>query len=186
FSALDLAALQRALREPAALVVFESPVNPTLRNVDVAAVAQQTRAAGARTVLDGPFAPPPLPRPPAPRGHLVVHSATKFFGGHSDVLAGVVAGRHELLAPIEAFRRRTGAVLAPDPAWLLCRSWPTLDLRLRSQQETAAALAQALRRDVAEGRLLAVAYPGADDHPDRALVQRQMGGGGCMVSFVVP
>jgi cystathionine beta-lyase/cystathionine gamma-synthase len=77
-------------------------------------------------------------------------------------------------------------VLAPDPAWLLCRSWPTLDLRLRAQQETAGALAQALRADVAGGRLLAVAYPGADDHPDRALVQRQMGGGGCMVSFVVP
>jgi cystathionine beta-lyase/cystathionine gamma-synthase len=186
FSALDLAALQQALREPAALVVLESPVNPTLRIVDVAAVVQRARAAGARTVLDGTFAPPPIQRALALGVDLVVHSATKFFGGHSDVLAGVVAGRHELLAPIEAFRRRTGAVLAPDPAWLLCRSWPTLDLRLRAQQETAAALAQALRRDVAEGRLQAVAYPGADDHPDRALVQRQMGGGGCMVSFVVP
>ena len=186
FAALDARSLDAALREPARLVVLESPVNPTLRVVDLAAAAARCRAAGALVVLDGTFAPPPIQRGLALGADLVVHSATKFFGGHSDVLAGVVAGRHELLGRIEAFRRRTGAILAPDPAWLLCRSWPTLDLRIGAQQAAAAALADGLRQDVAAGRLATVSYPGAPDHPDRELVARQMSGGGCLVSFVVP
>jgi len=186
FSALDRRSLAALLRQPAALVVFETPVNPTLRVVDVAAVVAAARAAGARTVLDGTFAPPPIQRGLELGVDLVVHSATKFFGGHSDVLAGVVAGRHELLGPIELFRRRTGGVLAPDPAWLLCRSWPTLQLRVQCQQQTALELAQALLLESQAGRLLAVGYPGLADHPDHAVVRRQMHGGGCMVSFEVP
>jgi methionine-gamma-lyase len=186
FSALDLGSLRAALALRPALVVLETPINPTLRVVDLQAVVELCRAAAARTILDGTFAPPPLQRA-LPLGiDLVVHSATKFFGGHSDVLAGVVAGRHELMVAIEAFRRRTGGTLAPDAAWLLCRSWPTLQLRLGAQQAAAAAIAGGLRREQAAGRLVAVAYPGLEDHPDRAVVARQMTGGGCMVSFEVP
>lgn len=186
FSALDLAGLRRALATPARLVVFESPINPTLRVVDVAATAALARERGALVVFDGTFAPPPIQRALALGADLVVHSATKFFGGHSDVLAGVVAGRHALLGPIEAWRRRTGGVLAPDPAWLLQRSWPTLGLRVQAQQAAALALAEGLRADVAAGRLTAVTYPGLPDHPDHALVARQMRGGGTMVSIEVP
>jgi methionine-gamma-lyase len=186
FSALDLGSLRTALMLRPALVVLETPINPTLRVVDLQAVVELCRAAAARTILDGTFAPPPLQRA-LPLGlDLVVHSATKFFGGHSDVLAGVVAGRHELMVAIEAFRRRTGGTLAPDAAWLLCRSWPTLALRLAAQQTAAAAIATGLLREQAAGRLVAVAYPGLPDHPDRAIVARQMTGGGCMVSFEVP
>ena len=115
-----------------------------------------------------------------------MHSATKFFGGHSDVLAGVVAGRHELLAPIEAWRRRTGAVLAPDAAWLLQRSWPTLQLRIGAQQAAALELAQGLLAERQRGRVLAVAYPWLPEHPDHALARRQMTGGGCVVSVELP
>jgi cystathionine beta-lyase/cystathionine gamma-synthase len=186
FSALDLPSLERTLAGGAAVVVFESPVNPTLRVVDLRAVTECCRAAHAVAILDGTFAPPPIQRALEHGVDLVVHSATKFFGGHSDVLAGVVAGRHRHLQPIEAFRRRTGGVLAPDPAWLLCRSWPTLHLRLQAQQAAARAIAEGLAADVAAGRLRAVTYPGLPGHPDSQLVRRQMTGGGCLVSFEVP
>jgi cystathionine beta-lyase/cystathionine gamma-synthase len=186
FSALDLAGLRTALQRPARFVVFESPINPTLRVVDVAAVAKLARAAGALTLFDGTFAPPPVQRALALGVDLVVHSATKFYGGHSDVLAGVVAGSHALLGPIEAWRRRTGAMLAPDPAWLLLRSWPTLPLRLAAQQAAAHALAEGLAADAREGRLVAVAYPGLPQHPDHALARAQMHGGGCVVSVELP
>ncbi|MBL8738228.1 MAG: aminotransferase class V-fold PLP-dependent enzyme [Planctomycetes bacterium] len=186
FSSIDPDGLVHALREPARLVVFESPVNPTLRVVDVRRAAAAAHAAGALVVFDGTFAPPPIQRALALGADLVVHSATKYFGGHSDVLAGVVAGRHELLEPIEAFRRRTGAVLAPDVAWLIQRSWPTLALRLGAQQQAALALAEALQEDVRVGRLAAVHHPWLPTHPDHALAKAQMTGGGTVVAFEVP
>jgi cystathionine gamma-synthase len=102
------------------------------------------------------------------------------------VLAGVVAGSHALLGPIEAWRRRTGAVLAPDPAWLLLRSWPTLPLRIEAQQVAALALAQGLAADVRERRVLAVSYPGLPEHPDHALARAQMRGGGCVLAVELP
>jgi cystathionine beta-lyase/cystathionine gamma-synthase len=186
FSALDLPGLRRALQQPAKFVVFESPINPTLRVADIAAISKLARAAGAITLFDGTFAPPPIQKALALGVDLVVHSATKFYGGHSDVLAGVVAGRHELLAPIEGWRRRTGAVLAPDPAWLLLRSWPTLPLRLEAQQAAALAVAEGLAADVRDGRLVAVSYPGLPQHPDHALARAQMHGGGCVVALELP
>lgn len=182
FSALDLPGLQRALQRPAKFVIFESPINPTLRVADVAAICRVARAANALTLFDGTFAPPPVQRALALGVDLVVHSATKFYGGHSDVLAGVVAGSHSLLGPIEAWRRRTGAVLAPDPAWLLLRSWPTLPLRIEAQQAAALAIAQGLAADARAGRVLAVSYPALPGHPDHALAKTQMRGGGCVLA----
>ncbi|MFK7742796.1 MAG: PLP-dependent aspartate aminotransferase family protein [Planctomycetota bacterium] len=188
FSALDSGSLQRALADGPApkLVVFESPINPTLRVVDIRALAELARGSGARVVFDGTFSPPPIQRVLELGCDLVVHSASKFFGGHSDVLAGVVAGPHELLAPIEQFRRRTGGLLAPDPAWLCLRSWPTLQLRLDAQQAAALQVAEGLQEDVAAGRLAGVTYPGLPDHPDREIVQRQMNGGGCVLAIELP
>lgn len=186
FRALDLGDLRQKLAVPTALVVLETPINPTLRLVDLAACASMCRDAKATSLVDGTFAPPPIQRPLALGVDLVVHSATKFYGGHSDVLAGVVCGRHEHMRRIEQFRRRTGAILAPDPAWLLCRSWPTLDLRIQAQQEAARELAHRLAALVREGLLLDAIYPELPGHPDRDLCSRQMQGGGTMVSFVVP
>ncbi|MCC7062054.1 MAG: aminotransferase class I/II-fold pyridoxal phosphate-dependent enzyme [Planctomycetes bacterium] len=186
FSALDLAGLRQQLQQPARLVIFESPINPTLRVVDIRAAVQLAHAAGALVVFDGTFSPPPIQRAHDLGCDLIVHSATKFFGGHSDVLAGVVAGPHRLLGPIELFRRRTGGILAPDPAWLLQRSWPTLGIRLAAQQAAALAVAQGLLPLVAAGRVAKVTYPGLPDHPDRALVERQMTGGGCMLAIELP
>ena len=186
FSSLDPQSLRTALERPARMVVFESPINPTLRVADVPAIVALCRAAGTWTVFDNTFSPPPIQRPLALGIDLVVHSASKFFGGHSDVLAGVVAGRHELLEPIERYRRRTGGVLAPDVAWLCQRSWPTLPLRLAAQQQNALALAEGLTEDVRAGRVVAVTYPGLPDHPDRAIVERQMRGGGAVLAVELP
>ncbi len=182
FSSLRPDRLRTALQRAAQFVVFESPINPTLRVADVAQLCELAHAAGALVVFDGTFAPPPIQRALELGCDLVVHSATKFFGGHSDVLAGVVAGRHELLGPIEGWRRRTGAVLAPDPAWLLQRSWPTLSLRLAAQQAAALQVAEGLLGMQREGLVAAVSYPGLPDHPDRELIARQMHGGGSMLA----
>jgi cystathionine beta-lyase/cystathionine gamma-synthase len=186
FDSLAPAALERALRRPARLVVLETPINPTLRLVDLAASAELCRAAGATLMVDGTFAPPPVQRVLECGPDLVMHSLTKFYGGHSDVLGGVIAGPHRLLGAIEGFRRRTGAVLGPDAAWLVVRSLPTHDLRLRAQQDAALAVARALHARVAErGPILSVAYPGLDDHPDAAIRRRQMSGGGSLVTVEV-
>ncbi|MGA1525614.1 MAG: PLP-dependent transferase, partial [Planctomycetota bacterium] len=132
-------------------------------------------------------APPPVQRSLDHGVDLVLHSATKFLGGHSDVLAGVVAGPHRLLGPIEAFRARTGGLLAPDPAWLLCRSAATLALRVEAQQAAAAAVATQLQAAARSGiaPIDAVHYPGLEDHPDAHVVRRQMAGGGALCSFEV-
>ncbi len=189
FDALDPNSLIAALSRPAHWVVFESPINPTLRLVDVARLAEIAFAHNAKSLFDSTFAPKPIQRPLDLGVDLVVHSATKFYGGHGDVLAGVVVGAHELLEPVVAFRDRTGAMLAPDPAWLLLRSMPTLDLRLKSQQAGAFRIAEELASRVASDRgaagLLNVTYPGLASHPDREIFQRQMNGGGALVAIEV-
>ena len=185
FHALDGDELAQKLALRPKLVVLETPINPTLRLVDLAATTGLCRRNGALTLVDGTFAPPPIQRPLQLGADLVVHSATKHYGGHSDVLAGVVCGRHELMRLVEAFRRRTGGILAPDPAWLLCRSAATLDLRISAQQDSARELADRLVALVGSGLLLDVVYPTLASHPDRELALRQMQGGGTMVSFVV-
>ena len=182
FSSLDLETLRAQLERPAKICMFESPINPTLRVADIAGIVAMAQAAGALTVFDGTFCPPPIQSALAMGIDLVVHSASKFFGGHADVLAGVVAGSHALLGPIESWRRRTGGLLAPDPAWLCQRSWPTLKLRLQAQQEAAMQVAVGLQKDVVSGRIASVTYPGLPGHPDQETVARQMNGGGCVLA----
>jgi len=186
FSSLDLATLRAQLARPAQMVVFETPINPTLRVADIGAIVALAKAAGCLVVFDGTFCPPPIQQVLKLGVDLVVHSASKFFGGHSDVLAGVVAGPHALLGPIEKWRRRTGGILAPDPAWLCQRSWPTLNLRLQAQQAAALAVALGLQDEVKNGRITAVTYPGLPDHPDREIIERQMQGGGCVLALEIP
>lgn len=183
FDPFDPADVARAAKG-ARLVHVETPVNPTCRVVDLARVAEIARAQGALVSVDATFVPPPLQRPLAHGADLSMHSATKFLGGHSDALAGVVSGRAELLDRIEPFRRRTGATLAPDTAWLLLRSLPTLELRARKAAENARGLAlflEAIRRK--GGGVRRVHYPGLADHPDHAVAGRQMETFGSVLAF---
>ena len=184
FDPFDLKDMERTITGKVRLVHVETPINPTVRVVDLARVARVAKAAGALLSCDATFVPPPFQQVLRHGVDLAMHSATKFLGGHSDVLAGVVSGRHELVAQMEGFRRLTGAVLGPDAAWLLCRSLPTHVARVRQQTATARELAGFLRER--SGRVARVHYSGLPDHPDHAVAQRQMEGFGSVLSFEVP
>ncbi|MGH7163759.1 MAG: trans-sulfuration enzyme family protein [Planctomycetota bacterium] len=184
FDPFDSADLERALQSRPRLVHVESPTNPLCRVLDLERISAAAHAAGARVSVDATFVPPPFQRPARLGVDLVMHSATKFLGGHSDALGGVVAGPHDLLGPIEKFRRRAGAVLAPDTAWLLHRSLATLELRARAAAENAARLARFLdgaRRN--GGRVAKVHYPGLPDHPDHAVARRTLENFGSVLAF---
>ncbi len=145
FDALDPDAAARAIPEGTRLVHLETPTNPLCRVVDVAALAALAHARGALLSVDATFVPPPLQRAIESGADVAMQSATKFLGGHSDALAGVLSSRHEVLERLESFRRRSGGVLSPDVAWLVWRSLPTLELRARAQAASALRLATALR-----------------------------------------
>ena len=169
-----------ALRPDTALVVTETPANPTLALVDVAAVVAQ---AGAVPVLvDSTFATPVLQRPLALGAALVLHSATKFLGGHGDVVAGVVACGEPWSRRLRQVRVATGALCHPLAGYLLHRGLATLPLRVERAQATAAALAARL---VGHEGVAAVHYPGLPDGDPAGLVGRQMSGPGTMLAFTV-
>jgi len=171
------------------LVHVETPTNPLARIVDLEAVVSAAREAGAWVSVDATFQPPPLQQPATLGVDLVMHSATKFLGGHSDALGGIVSGPHALLEKLEAFRHRTGAVLSPDTAWLLVRSLGTLELRAREQAKTAQRVAETLDAWRTAGStkhvVRAMHYPGLQEHKDHAVAQRQMATFGSMLAFEV-
>lgn len=167
-----------ALRPDTALVVVETPANPTLDLVDIASVVRQ--AAAVPVMVDSTFATPVLQRPLAQGATLVLHSATKFLGGHGDVLAGVVAGSHALVRDIKHVRAATGALLHPLSSYLLHRGLPTLQLRVERAQATAVVLAERLAEDP---RISIVRFPGLVAQDPRSLIGRQMHGPGSVLSF---
>lgn len=186
FDPFDDASLERALANGAALVHVETPTNPLLRVLDLERIAAAARRHGALVSVDATLLPPPFQRPLARGADVVIHSATKILGGHSDAHAGVVSGPHTLLERLEAFRRRTGAVLGPDTAWLLLRSLATLDLRTRAASVSAERLARFLdAMRAGGGPVTRVHYPGLPGHPDHVLARRTMGAFGFMLTFEV-
>jgi methionine-gamma-lyase len=167
-----------AVRPDTCLVVIETPGNPTLELVDIAAVVA---AAGDVPVLvDSTFATPVLQNPLAHGAQLVMHSATKYLGGHGDVMGGVLACSGEWATSIRPVRALTGALLHPLGAYLLHRGLPTLALRVRAQQATAGMLAERLAGHPGVAR---VHYPGLGDSDPSGLIGRQMRGGGAMIAI---
>jgi methionine-gamma-lyase len=167
-----------AIRADTALVLIETPANPTLNLVDIADVVRQ---AGAVPVLvDSTFATPILQRPLEHGAAMVLHSATKFLGGHGDVVAGVVACRAELAGKLRQVRILTGAILHPLGAFLLLRGLATLRLRVLAAEDNAVVLATRLAKhpDVAH-----VHYPARSRGKQAAIMQRQMSGPGCVLAF---
>ena len=182
----DLRAVERALEPDTSMLWVETPSNPLLQVSDLAALAELAHACGALFGCDNTFASPILQRPFAHGADLVMHSSTKYLGGHSDVLGGVVIVREAgpLLARLRDFQATSGSVPSPFDCWLLLRSLATLPLRVRAQSANAAAVARFLESDP---RVERVHYPGLEAHRGHALAARQMRGGfGAVVSAQVP
>lgn len=179
----DLTAVSAVL--PGARMLFvETPTNPTMKITDIAGCAKLAREHGAWLVVDNTFMTPYLQRPLELGADLVVHSATKYLGGHNDVLAGIVVARHEALAErIGFWQNSVGAVLSPDDAWLLLRGMKTLALRMERHEQNTRRIAEWLAGHPAVTR---VYYPGLADHPGREVHERQATGYGGMISFEVP
>ena len=175
--ASDPEAIAAALRPGATrLVWIETPANPTWPITDIAGAARLAHDAGALLAVDSTVATPLLTRPLALGADLVMHSATKYLNGHSDVVAGalVAARKDEFWHRLETLRHGGGAILGPFEAWLLLRGMRTLPLRVERACRTAALLAERL---VAHRAVSAVLYPGLPDHPGHAVAARQMQGG---------
>jgi len=185
WTAADLTApgaLADALRDDTRVVWAESPTNPTLTVVDLAAVAEVAHARGATVVVDNTFATPYLQQPLALGADVVVHSTTKYLGGHSDVLGGFVATNDPGLAEqIGSVQRTAGAVASPLDCYLLLRGVKTLAVRMDRHVENARAVVALLAEHPAVAQVL---YPGLPNHPGHDVARRQMRGFGGMVSFV--
>jgi cystathionine beta-lyase/cystathionine gamma-synthase len=179
----DLGALEAALTPRTRLVWLESPTNPLLRLVDIRAASELAHGAGALVCVDNTFATPALQRPLSLDADLVLHSATKYLGGHSDVVGGCVMTSDDALEERLRFHQNAaGAVPSPFDCWLLLRGLKTLHLRVERQCANALAIARHL---AAHPRVTAVHYPGLESHPQHPLALRQMAPGGGMVSFEV-
>ncbi len=177
----DVEAVRTALAGIPALVLLETPTNPLLRVTDLSAVAQICRESAALLAVDNSLMSPLLQRPLELGADLVVHSATKFLGGHGDLTAGVIAARDpELGERVAFFQSAEGNALAPFDCWLLLRGMKTLSLRLREQQRNAALLAAELKtRD----GVLDLIWPGLPDFRDREIHDAQCSGPGAVLCF---
>ena len=181
FISLDeIARLPELAGERSRVFWFESPANPLNRIVDLRLAVEVSRKAGLFSVVDNTFASPVLQQPIAHGIDAVMHSATKYLGGHSDLIAGAVAGSNEFIDRVRQTAVMVGTTLDPAAAYLLSRGMKTLDVRVRRSCDNALLLAQALRQHPKVAR---VYYPGLEDDPGHALAQRQMKAFGGIVAI---
>jgi len=178
----DQSAIEAALAQGCKLLYLETPTNPTIKVVDIARLAATAHRHGALVVVDNTFATPINQRPLELGADLVVHSATKFLGGHADALGGVVCGPRDLVNRIYHFREINGACLEPMSAYLLLRGMKTLHLRVRQQNENALQIARFLE---SHARVAKVFYPGLPSHENHDIARRQMSGFGGVLSFAL-
>lgn len=178
----ELGRLDELLAAGSRLVFFETPTNPTLELLDIRAIAATAHAHGALVAVDSTFASPVNQHPLEFGADFVMHSATKYLGGHSDLTAGALMGAKDLLLPVWAWRKNLGSMMAPETAALLARSLRTLVVRVRRQNDTAQAVADAMARHPKVARVL---YPGLPSFPGHALAKRQMHGFGGVLTIEV-
>lgn len=175
-------ALAAVISEKTRIVYFETPANPNMRLVDIAAIADIARAAGAKVVVDNTYATPVITRPIALGADIVVHSATKYLGGHGDLVGGVAVGGTQDMARVRlcGVKDMTGAVMSPFTAFLVLRGLKTLSLRMARHAASAETVARWLDAHPAVERVF---YPGLPSFAQRALAERQMALGGGMIAF---
>jgi cystathionine gamma-synthase len=172
--------LEREIEKGCDLVYLESPTNPTLKVIDLQRIAAAAKAVGAVTVCDNTFASPINQNPLSLGADLVVHSATKYIGGHSDTMCGLVCGSKKLVQEIFAYREINGASLHPDTAYMVIRGMKTLELRVERQNESAMKIARYLSD---HPKVEKVFYPGLEDHIGHDIAKKQMSGFGGILSF---
>jgi methionine-gamma-lyase len=170
-----------ALKSNTKLVYLETPTNPTLKVVDIRAVKRELRGYRAKLAVDNTYATPYNQQPLKLGADVVVHSATKYFGGHADVTAGVVVGDRRFISELYETRKLLGGVLDPHAAWLLIRGLKTLDLRMRRHNENGMKVARFLSK---HSKIKEVFYPGLPSHPQYAIAKKQMRAFGGMLSFI--
>lgn len=178
----DAAQIEGEIARGCKLLYLESPTNPLVKVVDIARLSQAAHRAGALSVVDNTFATPINQNPLALGADLVLHSATKFLGGHADALGGVACGSDALISRLYHFREINGAALSPPDAYSLLRGMKTLQLRVCRQNDSAMTIAQWLTRHPAVEQ---VHYPGLPSHPCHEVAARQMRGFGGVMSFAV-
>ncbi|CAN5189110.1 O-succinylhomoserine sulfhydrylase [soil metagenome] len=180
---LDLDQWQKAMRPNTKSLFLESPTNPTLDVLDIPAIAAIAHAGGARLIVDNVFATPIWQSPLTLGADVVVYSATKHIDGQGRCLGGIILGSKDFIAEhIHNYLRQTGPSMSPFNAWVLTKGLETLALRVRQQTETAGAIADALAVHPKISRLI---YPGRADHPQAALVKKQMRAGSTLIGFEV-
>ncbi len=179
-----LETVRAAVTEKTRAIFFETPANPNLRVIDIAAVASIARSVGAMVVVDNTFATPALQRPREFGADIVVHSATKYLGGHGDILGGVVIGDAEIMGRIRSTGLRwiTGATLSPFNCFLILRGLKTLELRMERHCASAMTIAKMLE---AHPKVATISYPGLPSFPQHELAKRQMSGGSGLISFEI-
>ncbi len=178
----DTKQLADALRDDTEIFFTESPTNPYLRVVDLPEAVEVAHARGVKVMIDSTFASPVNHRPLADGADLVIHSATKYLGGHNDLMAGVALGSADMIAPIREAVGVLGGVTDAHSAWLLLRGLKTLSLRMQRHGENGLRVAHWLE---AHPRIRRVWYPGLESHPDHAVARRLMRGFGGVVTFEV-
>jgi O-succinylhomoserine sulfhydrylase len=177
----DLDQWREALKPGARCVFIETPANPTLELIDIAAVAELSRAVGARFIVDNVFATPVLQKPLPLGADIVIYSTTKHIDGQGRCLGGVVLGGESFINDeLQPYLRHTGPSLSPFNAWVMLKGLETLELRVQQHCRNAALIADFLAAHPAVTRLL---YPGRSDFPQAALARQQMSGGGSLVTF---
>lgn len=176
----ELDQLEHCLQQGVRLVFFETPSNPVLEIFDIADIAKRAHAYGALLVIDNTFATPVNQQPLKLGADLVIHSATKYLGGHSDITAGALMGSTSLIEPVFQWRKNLGQAPSPEIASLLSRSLRTLVVRVQQQNANAMHIAQVL---ASHHRIKRVLYPGLDNFPGHELASRQMDGFGGMLSI---
>ena len=172
--------IERQLADGCRLLYLETPTNPTLKVLDLKRLIASAKEAGAITMVDNTFATPINQRPIELGADLVVHSATKYLGGHADALGGVLCGREDLVEQVFRYREIAGASLHPSAAYLLIRGMKTLELRVQRHNESAMQIARFLE---AHAKVDQVFYPGLESHPFHEVASRQMKGFGGVLSF---
>jgi cystathionine gamma-synthase len=178
----DFAAIELEIAKGCKILYLETPTNPTLKVIDIERLSKAGHAVGAIVVTDNTFATPINQNPLELGSDIVLHSASKFLGGHADALGGIICGSQELVQQVYHYREITGAALDPFAAYLLLRGMKTLDLRIERQNASALKIAHWLEAHPAIER---VYYPGLESHAQFEVAKRQMRGFGGMMSFVM-